>query len=93
MQSFQKKHISRRTKQVLTRHGINPSRKPSFYERLRREINQLHVPTNHDPIKMSFSAGVAQLGQGESSDAFIQAADKAMYRAKNGGRNQVAMRE
>jgi diguanylate cyclase (GGDEF)-like protein len=43
-----------------------------------------------DPsIHITFSAGAAQRIAGEALDATISRADKAMYKAKSGGRNQI----
>jgi diguanylate cyclase (GGDEF)-like protein len=40
-------------------------------------------------LKVSFSAGVAEVREGESQDAAIDRADRALYRAKQAGRNRV----
>lgn len=40
-------------------------------------------------LKVSFSAGVAEVLEGETQDAAIDRADRALYRAKQGGRNRV----
>ena len=40
-------------------------------------------------LKVSFSAGVAEVHEGESQDAAIDRADRALYRAKQAGRNRV----
>jgi diguanylate cyclase (GGDEF)-like protein len=48
--------------------------------------------TDYDGMKFSitFSAGVATFPQhGSTSDSILQAADKALYRSKYGGRNRV----
>jgi len=40
-------------------------------------------------LKVSFSVGVVEVREGESQDAAIDRADRALYRAKQGGRNRV----
>ena len=40
-------------------------------------------------LKVSFSAGVAEVLEGEAQDAAIDRADRALYRAKQAGRNRV----
>ncbi len=50
------------------------------------------TPIDYEGMKFSatFSAGVATFPQhGLTGDSILQAADKALYRSKNGGRNQV----
>ncbi|HEX8960449.1 MAG TPA: GGDEF domain-containing protein, partial [Geobacteraceae bacterium] len=40
-------------------------------------------------VSVTVSIGVAESGEGESPSEVIRAADKALYRAKHKGRNQV----
>lgn len=42
-------------------------------------------------LKVSFSAGVAEVLEGEPQDAAIDRADRALYRAKQGGRDRVEL--
>lgn len=44
-----------------------------------------------DGIKVTLSVGVAEHIYGETSEAFLDRADKALYRAKHGGRNCVVL--
>ncbi|MBV1909571.1 MAG: GGDEF domain-containing protein [Kangiellaceae bacterium] len=47
---------------------------------------------NYDLVterKVTISVGVAQYKQGETSESWLNRADEALYRAKNGGRNLV----
>jgi len=40
-------------------------------------------------LQVSFSAGVAELGEDESGSSLMQRADLALYRAKSGGRDRI----
>jgi diguanylate cyclase (GGDEF)-like protein len=40
-------------------------------------------------LKVSFSAGLVEVGEGESQDAALERADRALYRAKERGRNCI----
>ena len=59
-------------------------------ERLRKTISDLMVKSpDGDIIPTTVSIGVAAYRPGESLEALIDRADRAMYRAKSGGRNRV----
>jgi diguanylate cyclase (GGDEF)-like protein len=45
------------------------------------------------PLGQSFSAGIAVLREGESSDEIVARADAVLYAAKHAGRNRVAVAE
>ncbi|MEM8817363.1 MAG: GGDEF domain-containing protein, partial [Pseudomonadota bacterium] len=63
----------------------------SIAERVRQAVRQNSVSTEDgEPIQISVSIGVAEQSEGESLEALLRAADDAMYRAKNAGRNTVA---
>lgn len=57
--------------------------------RLQRELTRRFFLANNNKVLITFSAGVAQLGEGESPQAGIERADKAMYAAKRAGKNRV----
>ncbi|GHD58261.1 GGDEF domain-containing protein [Jeongeupia chitinilytica] len=50
-----------------------------------------HLCSNGEPLALSFSAGVAQLGNGMQAEQLIETADAALYQAKAAGRNQVGL--
>lgn len=58
-------------------------------ERLRKAIAEKAVHQNGNIIPMTISIGVAALSDGQTKEQFIDAADDAMYRAKQEGRNRV----
>ena len=57
--------------------------------RLQRELTKKFFMHNNERLLVSFSAGVALYRVGEDQSAVIQRADKAMYRAKELGKNRV----
>jgi diguanylate cyclase (GGDEF)-like protein len=59
-------------------------------ERLRVAVRDEHVPTEGQDISPSVSVGVASLDETvRSLDAILKKADRALYEAKNRGRNRV----
>ena len=60
----------------------------SLAEHLRSAIEKTRVP--HLP-PITISIGVAQHQRGETAENLLKRADAALYRAKNLGRNRVAL--
>ena len=58
-------------------------------ERLREDISQLQIETPVGPVSLTTSIGVAHLVKNSEIDDLISEADRALYKAKSKGRNQV----
>jgi diguanylate cyclase (GGDEF)-like protein/PAS domain S-box-containing protein len=58
---------------------------------IRRRVQALDFPGAENPIKITISIGVAEYYGGFPHD-LVQAADKALYQAKQGGRNTVVVK-
>jgi diguanylate cyclase (GGDEF)-like protein len=59
-------------------------------ERMRSSLNEVAIPLSDDAaIHVASSFGVAQLRPGQSGDDLLRAADTALYRAKDEGKNRV----
>jgi len=57
--------------------------------RLQRELTKRFFLAGTEKVLITFSAGVAQLGHGETGPDAIKRADQAMYLAKRAGKNRV----
>jgi len=57
--------------------------------RLQRELTKRFFLSGSNKVLITFSAGVAQLADGESGTEAIRRADQAMYLAKRAGKNRV----
>lgn len=88
-----------RTSDVLYRYGgeefvvllsnTEPSAARCVAERIRRVIEALDHRHGETNIQLTISLGVATLSPGEDGQGLFERADKALYRAKNEGRNRV----
>ena len=61
-------------------------------ERVRRMVEELEVPFETGPVRMTVCAGVAQLDLACGWEEMMRRADAAMYEAKRRGRNLVSTR-
>lgn len=61
-------------------------------ERIRKFVETLKITVNKDvpPQGITVSIGIAELAPGETHEDLLAAADAALYRAKEGGRNRLA---
>ncbi len=69
----------------------NPAAALDAAERLRETIANARIPlTEGLPVTFSVSIGVSSMGSAEDNiDVLLNRADKALYEAKDGGRNRV----
>lgn len=62
----------------------------SFCEKLREKVAAMTVKTDKGDLKVTMSLGVAQLSAADKTTSnWLTRADKALYKAKAGGRNQT----
>lgn len=57
--------------------------------RVQRTLSSCGFSHHDEQVAVTFSAGVALCGAGDEQDALIARADKALYKAKNAGKNRV----
>ncbi len=72
---------------VLPECGIEAAERAA--ERLRLILAKVEVPSEQGPITFTISIGVVSRTDGEALAEALDRADKAMYAAKQGGRNRV----
>ena len=73
---------------VLPDTGLEAAR--HLAERIREAIGEKPLAVDHQKIPVTISLGVASVAGDVDLEALAQAADRAMYLAKRGGRNRVA---
>lgn len=69
--------------------GTNLEAAIETIQRLQRDLTKKFFLHNNDKILVTFSAGVALRAEGEDQEDLIGRADKAMYHAKQTGKNRV----
>jgi two-component system cell cycle response regulator len=60
-------------------------------ERIRRAVQALAISVTDQRIPVTVSIGVAEFDSADSAETMVDRADRAMYRAKTGGRNRVEL--
>ncbi|WP_286221686.1 GGDEF domain-containing protein [Marinobacter apostichopi] len=58
-------------------------------EKLRQRISKLPFHFSGEPVSVTFSAGLAAFRRGDSEEAVFERADRALYLAKDSGRNRI----
>ncbi len=61
----------------------------SLFDRIRRSVAEARIMTRSGVLSVTVSIGVAAYSGGDTVDGFLSAADAALYRAKEEGRNRV----
>ena len=74
---------------LLLLSNCNRNQAAQLAERTRNRIQKQTLSYGKEKIQVTISLGVAEIYPRESSGDFIERADKALYRAKNAGRNRV----
>lgn len=59
-------------------------------ERIRSQVEATPIEADGEALKVTVSLGVAELAEGEDEDKLLSRTDRALYQAKNEGRNRVA---
>ena len=72
---------------ILRRCHISRGRRVA--EALRQNVAQAQIATHAGAVPVTVSLGVAQWAADESFDDVVQRADRALYDAKQGGRDRV----
>jgi len=78
---------------VLILSGMPLAQAEAQLRRLQEALAQRPFLHGEDRVHVRFSAGAAQWQPGESLDALLQRADRALYAAKQAGRDQVRCAE
>lgn len=76
---------------VLVLPGLDGPAAAARAEELRRSVANESFRVDEESLALTCSFGVAARMQGESMQALMERADKALYRAKAAGRNQVIL--
>lgn len=58
-------------------------------DKLREHVGNLPFHFSGEPVTVTFSAGLAAFGKGDSEETVFDRADRALYLAKDDGRNRV----
>jgi diguanylate cyclase (GGDEF)-like protein len=63
----------------------------ALLEKMRHDFAELRHQSGEQSFKVSFSAGIASAAPGAHATALTETADRALYAAKNSGRNRIVL--
>ena len=63
----------------------------SVLDTIRNDFSQLRLVSDEKEFSASFSCGIAEIAKFPEANGLCDAADKALYKAKHAGRNQVML--
>lgn len=76
---------------LLVLHKANIDTARMVAERIRSRIAATPIDLSHELLDVTISMGVAMVKPDEDVNSLVERADKALYNAKENGRNQVAL--
>jgi diguanylate cyclase (GGDEF)-like protein len=73
--------------------GLSADDTEEVAERIRSSFAGAPIKLDGEPVEVTVSIGIAVAGAGDEGDlaSLVKAADRALYEAKNAGRNRVEM--
>ncbi|MCM0614287.1 diguanylate cyclase [Marinobacter sediminum] len=74
---------------VLLFPETSPEDAQAVMDKLRHHISNLPFHFSGEPVMVTFSVGLAGFAPGDSEDSVFERSDRALYLAKDGGRNCV----
>jgi diguanylate cyclase (GGDEF)-like protein len=72
---------------VLRETSVNDAR--TLADRLLRAVRAIRIEREGTSIGLTVSIGIAELRAGETAASWLGRSDKALYQAKNAGRDQL----
>lgn len=63
----------------------------SVADKVRKTVENANFNVSGDRVTITLSCGISQLVDGDSNESIFERADKALYRAKQNGRNQCVV--
>lgn len=74
---------------ILSR--INKASTTNLAEKIRKEIERDYFVDGDNKLKVTMSIGAAIIGENDTETSLFERADKALYQAKENGRNRVVL--
>lgn len=71
--------------------GVDPSAALRMADHIRLDVSYATLTVGGETISLTVSIGVTALGDDHGFDHYISLADRALYKAKQGGRNRVCL--
>ncbi|HCP02835.1 MAG TPA: hypothetical protein DIT61_04850, partial [Pseudomonas sp.] len=74
---------------VILMPGVTPEQGATALEELRNGIEHAPFHFKNEPVPVTISIGFTEFREGDTLDSTFERADRAMYQAKEAGRNRI----